>query len=92
MGIQGTPAEHHAGMRDPTRAAVVSNRLLDAHIPTLTDEIESELKQLLIEAAYSDDEGRADVADLALRECSCGVRIDGFYEYVAHLREVFGLA
>jgi hypothetical protein len=31
-----------------------------------------------------------DVADIALRTCLCGARIDGFDEYANHLEAVFG--
>lgn len=33
----------------------------------------------------------ADVADLALRTCLCGVRIDGFDAYHAHLVEALSI-
>lgn len=73
-----------------SRAAI--KELLDAHIPSITNDIEPELEKLAGEVAYSYGEpGEPEVADLALRECGCGKRIDGFYEYVDHLREVFGV-
>jgi hypothetical protein len=54
---------------------------IKAHIPSLSDYDESEL----IDRAHSFDSEGDDVANLALRTCACGVRIDGFYEYVDHL-------
>ena len=54
-------------------------KLVDEHIPSLSDADDAEM-----------DLGRfnyeVDNADLALRTCRCGVRIDGFYEYVDHLK------
>jgi hypothetical protein len=63
--------------------------LLRQHIPSITDELELELE----EKRFNSDVDRygqpaVDVADLAVRICHCGVRIEGFYEYVDHLEEV----
>lgn len=62
--------------------------LLDAdnpnnHIPSLTDEDDAQVTA----RAYWTDEV-ADPADLAIRTCHCGVKIDGFYEYVDHLKNI----
>lgn len=63
--------------------------ILDQHIPSITEAIEDELWQR-IGRAWSDDSyfGEADSADCALRVCMCGKRVDGYYEYVAHLKEM----
>lgn len=53
--------------------------LLDAHTPSLTDADEERIVSIMFDA---------DVADLALRTCSCGVTIYGYYAYVDHLLEV----
>ena len=60
--------------------------ILKAHIPSLTDENEDEIDQLRY--GMSGNGQMADNADLAIRTCSCGRRIDGFYEYVNHLASV----
>ena len=54
--------------------------LLDAHGPFMSDSDESEIIRRMVE---SDD-----VADLALRTCMCGRRLDGFDDYFEHLRAV----
>lgn len=54
--------------------------LLEEHTPNLTPSNEAELSRRI--AACED------VADLALRTCRCGTRVDGFYEYADHLRAV----
>jgi len=58
--------------------------IIKAHIPSLTDENAEEINAL---AANLDYDG-PDAADYAIRTCSCGQRIDGFYEYVNHLASV----
>lgn len=65
--------------------------VIERHVPSLstTDEIE------LDERRYNSDVDRygqpaVDVADLALRTCSCGVGIDGFYAYVDHILGLLG--
>jgi hypothetical protein len=42
-----------------------------------------------IEAIYQRAAAIDQAADLAIRTCSCGQRIDGFYEYVDHLISIF---
>jgi hypothetical protein len=54
---------------------------LAAHGPYLSEADESEIDARI--AAGSD------VADLALRTCLCGARLDGFDAYHAHLVAVF---
>lgn len=57
-----------------------SSKILDAHGPYLSDADEAEIVRRL---ATSDD-----VADLALRTCMCGRRLEGFDDYFEHLRGV----
>jgi len=57
--------------------------LLRAHTPSLSNENEGEIYDRIVEDG--------DAADFALRTCSCGKRVDGFYEYVDHLREIEGI-
>jgi hypothetical protein len=60
--------------------------IIDAHIPSLTDEDEEE-----IEIIVGDGGGvvaTADIGDLAVRTCHCGQHIDGFYEFVDHIKDV----
>jgi hypothetical protein len=57
--------------------------VINEHIPSLDEETE----ELLVEMAV--DIGNNDVSDLAKRTCACGEEIDGFYDYVSHLRQVF---
>ena len=63
--------------------------VLQDHIPSLTDDNDRELDERRFNIDF-DRLGQpvVDNADLALRTCSCGKRIDGFYEYIDHLREV----
>jgi hypothetical protein len=53
---------------------------LDEHGPYMSDADEQEIIRRI---DTSDD-----VADLALRTCMCGQRVDGFDEYYEHLRAV----
>ena len=65
-----------------------ATQIIDQHIPSLTDEDESTIIGL---ASDMGPFGLADgpaAADLAIRTCHCGVKIDGFYEYVDHLKEM----
>lgn len=62
--------------------------IIKAHIPSLTDENEDEIDQLRY--GMSGNGQMADYAELAIRTCSCGRRIDGFYEYVDHLITMLG--
>jgi len=55
--------------------------VIDAHIPSLSDAAEATMDSLM-----ALDNGINDWADFAVRTCSCGARIDGFYEYVDHLK------
>lgn len=60
---------------------MTATEVIDAHTPSLSDENELEL------LAINQDTEDFDVADYALRTCACGLRIDGFYEYAAHLKD-----
>ena len=60
--------------------------LLTQHTPSITDEDERVMGLLNV------FDEQFDYADYALRTCRCGVRIEGYYEYVDHLREVFRAA
>jgi hypothetical protein len=57
-------------------------QLLKDHTPSLSDENEEEMSEI-----FKKDWDIMDFADYALRTCSCGARIDGFYEYVDHLKD-----
>jgi hypothetical protein len=59
-------------------------RTLDAHGPFMSDADEEDI----IRRVGTTD----DVADLALRTCMCGRRLDGFDDYFEHLRAVLGAA
>lgn len=54
--------------------------VLEHHGPFMSDADEEEIIRRI---GASDD-----VADLALRTCMCGRRLDGFDEYFEHLRAV----
>jgi len=74
-------------MSDPGIEDAIS--IINEHIPSLTDEDDRRLDEL----RYNSDvdhfgQPRYENADLAIRTCACGVKIDGFYEYVDHLKEV----
>jgi hypothetical protein len=60
--------------------------LLRAHTPSLSDENDAEIVELVGRLIIFDED--VDVADLARRTCHCGTPIDGFYDYVDHLRVV----
>lgn len=57
--------------------------VIDEHIPSLAVDDE----EVIYDKANTFDP-EFDVAHLALRTCHCGAKIDGFYEYVDHLKEV----
>jgi len=57
--------------------------IIDAHIPSLTDEDED----LIYERTTRWDED-VTAADYALRTCHCGQHIDGFYDFVDHIKDV----
>ena len=62
--------------------------LIRAHIPSLTDRAKALLDEALL--AASGEEGGLAYEDAAIRECACGVILDGFYAYADHLIELFG--
>jgi hypothetical protein len=59
--------------------------VIDAHTPSLTVSNEFDIGLMIQQQALEAD---PDYADLAVRTCMCGKRIDGFYEYIDHLKEV----
>lgn len=61
-------------------AATGTTALLEAHYPSMTRADEAEIA---IRLARGED-----AAELALRTCACGKHVDGFYEYVDHLKDV----
>lgn len=61
-------------------------KVIEAHVPNLSDENESENALNASNALFGD----GDIADAAIRTCACGERVDGFYQYVDHLIAVFG--
>ena len=63
--------------------------VLFKHVPSLSDEDAAQIVENIVMITGS-HEDQTDIADLALRTCSCGVRLDGFYQYVDHLNAVFG--
>jgi hypothetical protein len=72
--------EYDEGVQDGSQRAVSDVLdVIDEHIPSMSDKDEEEINVL----AYDDN---ADAADLAIRTCHCGKTIDGFYEYVEHLK------
>jgi hypothetical protein len=72
--------------REGLRAALL---IIDQHIPSLSDEDDDEIDQLRFSVDGSGD--MHDNADLAIRTCHCGDKIDGFYGYVDHLKVVIAL-
>jgi hypothetical protein len=56
--------------------------LLNAHTANLTEWAEEEIETRIRDRT----EGDLDVSYLALRQCACGETIDGFYEYIDHLK------
>lgn len=70
-------------------------KTIHEHIPSLSDEDETVINGLAVEmigSAFDFDPSHdnTDAADLAVRTCACGRKIDGFYDYVDHLTAVFG--
>jgi hypothetical protein len=61
--------------------------ILRAHGVYLSPADEDEIWQRL--RAMLEPQGDSDVADLALRTCLCGRRLEGFDAYFDHLAEVF---
>lgn len=56
-------------------------KVIRAHVPSITRAIEEEEDWPLdLDGEYIGDK----------RECRCGLRLDGFYEYVDHLIELLG--
>lgn len=59
---------------------MVTRTQLNQHGAYLSEHDEAEIERRL--------GADADIADLALRTCLCGVRLDGFDDYHAHLVQV----
>lgn len=80
---------HHGHCPRHGRRFVDLDALLAAHTPHVSD-----LNEILLDQRrYNSDVDRfgqpaVDVADLALRTCTCGRLIDGFYDYIDHLKAV----
>lgn len=72
------------GVADGEAQAV---QIIKAHIPSLTDDADTEINERMLRM-LSDPE--PDNADLAFRICRCGELVDGFYAYVDHLITVLG--
>lgn len=53
--------------------------VINDHIPSLSDEADDEMWRIYGTSDF-------DMADFAVRDCRCGLRIDGFYEYIDHLK------
>ena len=58
-------------------------QIIREHVPSISDQDEK-----VMNSRFDRWDQNEDWADYALRTCSCGVRIDGFYEYVDHLIEM----
>jgi hypothetical protein len=67
----------------PDYSAESAIAVLKEHIPSITDDDERVMGSLNV------FDEQFDYADYALRTCHCGVKIEGYYEYVDHLEEVF---
>ena len=65
------------GLRSGTMRPI---HVVNAHGPYLSDRDEAEIEARIAAGA--------DIADLALRTCLCGARLDGFDAYHAHLVRV----
>jgi hypothetical protein len=82
----------------PAKTDMVANAeayaigIINAHVPSLTEANEEEINNLVL--AYVSPiairEDYTDVADFCIRTCSCGMRIDGIYQYIDHLVALFG--
>lgn len=80
MSREAGIARYYAKKDAKTETLAKVIETIDQHIPSLTDEINEEMND-----AFAVD-GIDDWADFAIRRCHCGQRIDGFYEYVDHLK------
>jgi len=73
---------------NPVKDIVI--KTIREHIPSLTDEDDAAITDRILDQIDSRSGDEGDNADLALRTCMCGVKIDGYYSYVDHLITVFG--
>jgi len=67
-------------------AAAIS--IIDQHTPSIENDDADEMDALDASGSLDAD----DWGNFARRTCACGVKIDGFYEYVDHLKTVLGAA
>lgn len=61
--------------------------VLDDHWPTLTEQADDEIDEAM--SVSMAEVGYVETANLAIRYCRCGLRIDGFDELMLHLKDVF---
>ena len=59
--------------------------LIRQHTPSLTAKAEAAIDEVLLKTS---SEYGVDYADVAIRECPCGLMIDGFYEFTDHIQKV----
>ena len=62
-------------------------QIINQHIPSLSDTNEVQIWDTMRSMLTWPEESEADTADLAIRTCSCGRHIDGFYDYTDHLKD-----
>ena len=65
-----------------TEFATQLRELLKLHVPSLSPEDE--------DIIFGRTVASSDAADWAIRTCSCGVRVDGYYAFVDHLLDEAG--
>lgn len=75
------------GEPDKTNLTAVIS-VIDAHIPSMSDDNEDTIRNFVSMIAFDPYDLEKEPADLAIRTCRCGAAIDGFYEYVDHLKAV----
>lgn len=61
----------------------IAGKVFDAHTPNLTEEDEGKINDIVMLDTYEDF-----ISDLAKRTCSCGFPIDGYYDYIGHIKQV----
>lgn len=59
-----------------------ASKIIKDHTPSISTIDEN----TLLDQLFAFDPDLDDVADLAIRTCHCGTRIDGFYEYTYHIQ------
>jgi hypothetical protein len=65
-------------------------KLLDQHWASITenDEYEMDLQWDLESNLIGTEPGHPDFAAFSYRTCQCGLSIEGFYQYLAHIKQV----